>query len=103
MTPPTPATGSSTSAEALIREAHFWIERWGIQLSPSKVSRLVREYKHRVEQNGFPFLTFLVNTVQLTTAQRARAKLDPEIARVINYADKTGELAVNNVLRRRGF
>ncbi|EIV27042.1 hypothetical protein [Mycobacteroides abscessus] len=56
-----------------------------------------------MEQNGFPFEAFLVNTVQLTAEQRAQAKLDPEIARVINYADKTGESAVNNVLRRRGF
>lgn len=103
MAPPTPPTGSSTSAETLIRHAHGLLERCGIHLSPSKVSRLVREYKHRVEQNGFPFEAFLVNTVQLTAAQRAQAKLDPEIARVINYADKTGELAVNNVLRQRGF
>lgn len=63
----------------------------------------MREYKHRVEQNGFPFEAFLVNTVQLTAEQRAKARLNPEIARVISYADKTGEDAVTNVVRQRGF
>ncbi|MGX9213138.1 hypothetical protein ACWWSA_01155 [Mycobacteroides abscessus subsp. abscessus] len=103
MTQPASPTGSSTSVETLIRHAHGLLDRCGIRSSPSKVSRLVREYKHRVEQNGFPFEAFLVNTVQLTAEQRAQARQNPEIARVINYVDRTGETAVNNVVRERGF
>lgn len=66
-------------------------------MSPSKVSRLVRQYKYRVEQNGFPFEAFLVNSVQMTEQQRRRLLADPAVARVISYADPTGETAARNV------
>lgn len=68
-------------------------------MSPSKVSRLVREFKHRVEKNGYPFEAFLVNAVQVTAIQRQQMLADPDIARAIAYADPTGEAAVNNVIR----
>jgi len=68
-------------------------------MSPSKVSRLVREYKRQVEQNGFAFFDFLANAVALSADQRRTMLADPAIARAISYADPTGETAVRNVLR----
>jgi hypothetical protein len=62
------------------------------------VRRLVRQYKHRVEQNGFSFFSFLANSVQLSAEQRRKALCNPEIARAISYADPTAEHAVNNVI-----
>lgn len=94
-------TGGTTSAETLMRHAQELLANCGIQMSPSKVSRLVRTFKHRVEGNGFPFEAFLVNSVQLTAEQRRKALANPNIARAISYADPTGETAVNNVLHRR--
>jgi hypothetical protein len=106
MAPPgltaTRTTGGDTSAETLIKHAHKLLCACGIQMSPSKVSRLVREYRHRVERNGFPFEAFLVNSVQLTAQQRRQPLANPDIARVIAYADPTGETAVNNVMRVAG-
>ncbi|MCV7176766.1 hypothetical protein [Mycolicibacterium sphagni] len=93
------ATGGSTSTETLIKHAHKLLTNCGICMSPAKVSRLVREFKHRVERNGFPFEAFLVNSVDMTNQQRLNALADPEIARVISYLDPTGELAVMKVLR----
>lgn len=87
------------SAETLIEHAQNLLRNCGIQMSPSKVSRLVRDFKHRVEANGFPFGAFLVNSVQLTATQRRQALANPEIARVISYSDPTGEKAVHHVLR----
>jgi hypothetical protein len=55
-----------------------------------------------VESNGLAFEEFLANSVQLTAEQRRRALANPDIARVIAYADPTGEAAVNNVLRDDG-
>jgi hypothetical protein len=96
-------TGGTTSAEGLIKAAHLILDNCGIAMSRSKVSRLVRDYQHRVAQNGFPFFAFLTNAVQLTAEQQRSALLNPDIARVISYADPTGERAVNNVIRgRRG-
>jgi hypothetical protein len=91
-------SGGSTSAETLVEHAHKLLCNCGIQMSPSKVSRLVREYRHRVERNGFPFEAFLVNSVQLTAQQRRQALANPDIARAISYADPTGETAINNVM-----
>ena len=104
MSPPTAqmrptTTGGSTSAETLIKHAHKLLGNCGISMSPSKVSRLVREFKHRVEGNGFSFEAFLVNSVDLTNEQRVKALANPEVARVIAYADPTGELAVQRVMR----
>lgn len=104
MSPPaaqlhTTTTGGSTSAADLVEHAHRLLGNCGIPMSPSKVSRLVRDFKHRVEKNGFSFEAFLVNSVDLTNEQRLKALANPESARVIAYADPTGELAVQRVMR----
>ena len=99
---PALATGGSTSAETLIRDAHTALSNAGIGMSPSKVSRIVRQFKHRVEANGFTFGQFLANAVVMNAEQRRRVLADPAIARVISYADPTGEAAVANVIRANG-
>lgn len=93
------ASGGSTSTESLIKTAHLIFDNCDINMSPSKVTRIVREYQYRVAQNGFSFFAFLANTVQLSIAQQQTALLNPDIARVISYADPTGERAVSNVLK----
>lgn len=87
------------TADELVRHAHALLANCGVTMGASKVSRLVREFRARVEQNGFSFEEFIVNSVQLTAEQRRRALSDPQIARVIAYADPTGETAVNRVVR----
>lgn len=96
---PNPAAGGTTSTETLIKDAHKLLTNCGIPMSPSKVSRLVRDFKQRVESNGYPFEAFLVNSVQLTADERRRALANPDIARAISYADPTGETAVSHVIQ----
>jgi hypothetical protein len=66
MSPPglmaTLTSGGDMSAETLTTHANKLLVDCGIQMSPSKVVRMVREYRHRVESNGFPFEAFLVNS-----------------------------------------
>jgi hypothetical protein len=83
-------TGGSTSAEELIRAARIILDNCGVSMSQSKLSRLVRTYLVRVDSNGFTFVDFLANTVQLDASTRRR---------IISYADPTGEAAVRNVMR----
>lgn len=71
----------------------------GVAMSPSTVSRLVRDYQHRVAANGFSFFEFLANTVQLSVDQRRDARQNAEVAQVVSYADPVGEQAVHNVMR----
>lgn len=75
----------------------------GIEYGPSKIHRLCCQFVNRVQGNGFDFFDFIANRVQLTAEDRRRALSNPDIQRVIAYRDRTGEDAVNNVLRERGY
>lgn len=68
-----------------------------------KVNRLVQTFETRVERNGFAFFDFLANSVQLSAQQRRLALADPDVQRVIAYSDPTGESAVGNVMKERGW
>lgn len=114
MSPPggitaTRSSGGSLSAEAkrqtrelAIRAAHAILDARGMEMSPSKISRLVRRFAFRVERNGWNFFEFFSTAVRLTEEQRRQALADPDVARVISYMDITGETAVNRVLREQG-
>lgn len=96
------ASGGTKSAEDLIRDARIILTNCGVNVGPSKLSRLVRTYQTRVERNGFLFFDFLVNAVQVDDVRRRQALAAPDVQRVISYADPTGETAVRNVARERG-
>lgn len=105
MSPPTTrlaftsgGTKSTDGIDKLIVAAHGILDACGYPLSQSKVSKLVRRFRYRVENNGFAFFDFIANAIQLTEAQRRNALSNPDVARCIAYADPTGETAVNNVM-----
>lgn len=89
--------------EQLICAAHDILNGCGYEMSRSKLSRLVRRFETRVAHNGWEFFDFLANAVLMDADTRRRALLDPDIARAVSYADTTGERAVANVIRGRGF
>jgi hypothetical protein len=78
---------------------------WRIGWSPSKVSRLVRQYEHQVAGKGVRLFDFLCNSAKLTVERRDRERVvalgDPD--NMILFADPVGEEAVRNVLRQRGY
>jgi hypothetical protein len=66
-------SGGSTSAEALIRRAHQLLAACDVPLSPSRVTRLVREYKFKVEPRGLDFDTYFRNAmIQVADYQAQR-------------------------------
>lgn len=75
----------------------------GIDYGPSKIHRLCCQFVNRVQGNGFDFFDFIANKVQLTAEDRRRALVNPDVQRVIAYADPTGEIAVDRVNRERGY
>ncbi len=89
------------AVEALIRDTHAVLTNCGVYMSASKVSRLVRAYKSKVEPNGFPFAAWLANNLELH--EERRRAVASALARVIGYADPTGETAAYNVDRSRGW
>jgi hypothetical protein len=100
-TTPAFTSGGSPSADTskLVNDAHALLANCGFTMSPSKVSRLVRRYNFQVAPNGWAFIDYLINAVKLTEEQRRRVLADPITAKVIAYADPTGETAVNNIIR----
>jgi len=85
----------------LVNAAHAALERAGLRMSPSKVSRLVRIYQREVAANGFPFLRFLANQLALTDEQQREVGRQLEDYRAYSHKlpDPTGETAVANVMR----
>jgi hypothetical protein len=90
---------TQTTPETLAREAFSVMSGCGITASRSKVSRIVRDYLRHVAGNGYPFEAYLMNALQLSAERRAALMNHPDWARVIAYADPTGETATRNVLR----
>lgn len=89
------------NVDSLINDARVILANCGVTMGQSKLSRLVRTFKARVEGNGWQFFDFLTNAVQLDDERRREAMANPDIQRVIAYADPTGETAVANVMARR--
>ena len=86
--------------DRLIAAAHTVLSNCGVELSFTKVRRMVQNYERRAQRYGFDFGKFIANQVVLSEHQR-RVVAD-ELRRVTAYVDTTGERAVNNVMRGGG-
>jgi hypothetical protein len=82
--------GQTETVEALIRRAHRELDLTGRKMSPSKVSRLIRQ---RVSIAGNASASRMV-AAYLASAS-AHAAFD---AFCLSYSDPTGETAVRNVM-----
>lgn len=89
--------------EKAIRAAHKALNSCGIDISPSKVNRIVRRFAANAKRHGLTFHEFLTDAANLTPKQRGQILTDPDLARVIAYLDPVGEEAVSRVLAARGF
>ena len=101
-------SGGSGGAETLIRRAHQLLADCKVPLSPSRVSRLVREYRTKVEPRGIDFDTYLrtalVQVADSQTRRLAGMVLGPEekSGRPTVHSDHaTGERATWNVFVER--
>jgi len=83
--------------DRLITAAHAVLSNCGVELSSTKVRRMVQNYERRAQRYGFDFGEFIANQVVMSEHQR-RVAAD-ELRRVTAYVDQTGESAVNNVVR----
>ncbi|AFO10234.1 hypothetical protein TAJ_49 [Mycobacterium phage Taj] len=88
-------TGSQL--QVMQRAAHLaFADTDGGVVTPAKINRLVRRFGHRLRRAGINF-----DELFALPPQRQRAALgDPDLLRVIAYADPTGETAVNRVMRQ---
>ncbi|AMS02787.1 hypothetical protein SEA_YEEZY_42 [Gordonia phage Yeezy] len=107
MTPPPGAARTSSSPrsidfsgiEDLKVAARTVLWNCGVDYGPNRINRLCVRFVNRIQGNGFDFFDFLANQVELTAQQRRSALANPDVQRVIAYADPTGETATNNVMR----
>jgi hypothetical protein len=97
-----PGGSTAPTKTELIALARLVLDNCGVAFGTRKIFRLVDQFKDRAPSaNGYVFFQFLANSVQMSEQQQRTALLNPDVARVIAYADPTGETAVNNVMRRR--
>ncbi|WP_245906396.1 hypothetical protein [Mycolicibacterium palauense] len=89
--------------ELAIRAAHKALIDSGVEISPRKVNRIVRTFAARAKRSGTTFHQFLADAANLTDAQRRTIHGDADLARACAYLDPVGELAVNRVMRERGW
>jgi hypothetical protein len=94
------AVPPSPHPERLLRDAHLLLANCGVNLGVQRVTRMVRDYLAcGAAHSGWAFFDFLATQVQLTVEQRQEALANPAVARVIGYADPTGETAVRHVMQ----
>ena len=92
-------SNSVSGMEDLKSAAQIILWNCGVPYGPNRIYRLCAEFVERVQGNGFDFFDFLANKVALSVEERRRALADPEVQRVISYADPTGEAAVARAMR----
>lgn len=97
---PTSEHAAEVRAPKLMRDAMSLLAACGITRSPAWVSRTVRNW-HR--QHALPFGQYLLEAVQANDAQRRAVAEDSSLVYCLTYWDPTGEAAMRNVLRERGF
>ena len=86
--------------DRLITAAHAVLSNCGVELSFTKVRRMVQNYERRAQRYGFDFGKFIANQVVMSEHQR-RVVAD-ELRKVTAHVDPVGEQAVSNVLRDQG-
>lgn len=93
---------SDPSTEQLLRDAHVILDNCGVQMGHSRLCRLVRTYERSVRGNGWAFFDYLATAMAVSAEVRQRAIANPDVARIIAYADPTGEQAVAHVMHQQG-
>lgn len=104
---PTRIGGTPTGRNALtesqlnlvISAAHTALTGCDEEISPSRVAKVVRRFGVALKRSRLTFHEFLSDSAN----QIRYVGGDPELTRVIAYLDRTGENAVNRVMRQRGW
>lgn len=86
------------NVEDLILTANVIVQNCGISMGPQSLTRMARRFRKQVRRNGWTFFEYVANTLCLSAQKRAEALADPEVRKVLDYADPTGEQAVANVM-----
>jgi len=86
--------------DRLIAAAHTEVANRGVQMSSSKVRRMVQMYERQAQRYGYDFGRFIDSQVVVSETQRK--VIADEMGRVTAYPDPVGERAVSNVLKDQG-
>ena len=83
--------------DRLIAAAHAVLSDCGVQISWTKVRRMVQLYERQALRYGYDFGRFIAAQAEVSETQRK--VVADELRKVTAYADPVGEAAVNRVLR----
>jgi hypothetical protein len=94
---------AESQTERLIRIAVAVLDRYGVEMSHNRMVKLVRRYERFAGPNGWTFFDYFTNAIRMDQDRRREIANDPDVRRLISYTDRTGEKAVTNVLKQRGY
>ena len=94
-------TATPTKNE-LIEVGRVWLDHFHINFGNSKLFRLAINFKAKCPHAGrYMFVQYLCSALEISVEHQQRALRDPDVARVISYTDRVGELAVDHAMGRR--
>jgi hypothetical protein len=104
-----PETGVSTSPSLpeLKAFACLVLSNCGVRAEEfglNRINRLAVRFRERMPNgSGWAFYLYLTNAFQISREQKQSLLCVSDVTRWITYNDPTGEQAVNNVRRQRGY
>lgn len=88
----------SPSTNELVNVARTVVDHYHISYSTNRIARLAVNFKrHAPLGDKYLFFEYLSAQIHLSDKQKQAALNTPDLARVIGYADRTGEWAAFNV------
>lgn len=98
--------GSATPTKnELIEVGRAWLDHFHVKFGNSRLFSLAIQFKAKCPNAGrILFIEYLCARVEVSyERQQALLASDPDFYRPYAHRDRYGELAVNNVMRSRGF
>jgi hypothetical protein len=95
---------SSSDISSLERAAQVVLDNCGSPWSHRTLNKVCLRFARDVRGTGWDFFTYLTTELALSAEAKCSLRDDPEVQRIFRYGlDPTGEQAVGNVMRQRGF
>lgn len=94
--------GEATETKSLRDRIREFLSFAGMARTESWVHRVSRDYA-RLAIPGTPIDMFVATRIALSESERRRLAERADLRYLLTYVDPTGEAAVRNVMRERGF
>lgn len=80
------------------------LDNAGVTWSPNRIVKVCLRFARDVRGTGWDFFDFITTELAISAEEKRNLRDDPEVQRIFRFGlDPTGEQAVGNVMRERGY